>query len=102
MEKKYAPYNHIESMDLVLETEANQLSRYKCVMECINTICFEQGFVEMEMEIKELSFQQARIIFEKAFPLFLEQLYDNEPSKRSGAQSIGTLYNRYRKVCFSQ
>ena len=78
-------------MGLVLETEANQLSRYKCMMEGISTICREQGFVEIETQIKQLSFQEARSIFEKAFPLFLEQLYDCKPSKRSGAQSIGTL-----------
>ena len=97
-QKHIAPYSSFRKDDLDLNAEAQQLSKTRCVMDSILAIAVKHNFVGENIRIRNLRESEAQELFEKAFPIFLSELYNENSSASSGAhitlgnQSISTLY----------
>ena len=97
-QQNIAPYSSFRKDNLDLNAEAQQLSKIRCVMDSILAIAVKHNFVGGNIRIHNLCESEAQELFAKAFPIFLNELYNENSNASSGAhitlgnQSISTLY----------
>ena len=92
-----APYSCIRSLDLAVKSEVTQLSKLRAVMNAVVEKATQKKIIGSERCIRQLSEQEARNVFDRAFSELLQDWYDESSGVAQnymrGDQSIVTLYN---------
>jgi hypothetical protein len=72
-----------------------QGSRAKKVMDLLERIAIEHGFMISTQDISKLSKGESDIIFNASYKILLEILYDNKIPNRSTDINCNTLANKF-------
>ena len=92
-----APYSCIRSLDLAVKSEVTQLSKLRAVMNAVVEKAPQKKIIGSERCIRQLSKQEARNVFDRAFSELLQDWYDESSGVAQnymhGDQSIVTLFN---------
>jgi hypothetical protein len=68
------------------------------IMNALGEICVREKFVNAVENITNLGYEKGREIFDKAYPILLQDLFQDKIPTRSFEMKYTTLYNAYSKT----
>jgi hypothetical protein len=90
------PYVLVKDRDLFDPRDEQALCKTRKVMKSLIEVANAHNLLPADATLASLSRAQSSDVFDKAFPILIEEIYGARAQKRKAEQSISTLYGKIK------